>query len=1175
MSQPPTSRGATKKSRYDMKRERDIRLHYRAAFHSIPHVDNLTTHVPHLSRDSTLTALCQLTAIRMGAQRAMISLLDGERQYILAEATSDICLRPENLAAGQNSLWVGSVSIPRNLGLCENVLDLSLENNILVINDLTKYERSLPFSASHGHADVRFYAGIALVSPGGTIVGTLCIFDKESRDGLTSEQISLFKDLGSTVIEYLNTYTIREQYGRGERFTRGLISFAEGATALLPFKQSEQTPSITPHESSSLSSVTGKDASSVHDEDKEEMSGSLPRSPSPPTQRTTTTRSARHRSIGTLQDSILPVESKLMFSRAANVMMTSSNLDGVCILDASIAANGGQRRINATSRTRNATDSLSESYHSRSSSDVGSSNSTGDDSRSRSASNSKTCQILGVATSSEKGNDTYGTLLESDLARMLHEYPQGKIFTLTASGILVSSTDETTSSPHLTEQIPRTTPSKRQTKNWSKRCSEAIREMFPQAFSVAFIPFWDFERSRWFAGCLCWSNDPYRLLSPSVDLVYFKIFSNSIMRELSRLDAVSLDQAKSTFVASISHELRSPLHGILGTLEFIKDTPLDSFQASMLNSLHGCGITLLDTINQVMDYGKINGSRNIVSSKRIKSENTIRLSSKPVKAGRRKDPAFDIGTATEQVVEAVFSGSSYIPVISKTIEDSASSTHSDLSSVSKRNTRFVILEVADEDDWVFSFPIGSWRRIVMNLFGNAMKYTESGYIHISLRSSKPSENTNAPAAITLTIKDTGLGMSPSFLANRIFEPFTQENSHSAGTGLGLSIVRQIIDMSGGKIEVSSQTSVGTKVTVKLALVQPESSGLLTTERKRFQSFLPRLWGRKICILSKKIAKLPGDTNESQTDEGLLRFTNALANTLEKHLKMEVVRSTDWQYNGADMIICPEVSFEYLDTIRRRRARDQRAPVVVFVGMDAFEAATLRSDVRVTCKESVVEIMTQPCGPQKLAFVLNRCLDRYDQPGDNMQPQRTPSPLPPIAFSGAKEQDITSLSLNPVLPAAQLVTDPSLKEAPAVPHILIVDDNALNRRLLVAFMKKNDLQYQEASNGLEALQKYQAATHSIQVILMDMSMPVMDGMTATRAIREHEQNSGLARSCIIALTGLTSSSARLEAWSSGIDHYITKPVNYNELRELLKIEEDRIAGWQKDEVVPKETPGEVS
>jgi hypothetical protein len=152
--------------------------------------------------------------------------------------------------------------------------------------------------------------------------------------------------------------------------------------------------------------------------------------------------------------------------------------------------------------------------------------------------------VLGVATSNDKGNAAHGELLEFDLARMLREYPHGKIFTFTAHGIFLSSTDEKASSPHVTEQLPRTVPSNRQTKNWPKRCSEAIKAMFPEAFSVAFVPFWDFERSRWFAGCLCWSNDPYRLLSPSVDLVYFKIFSNSIMRELSRLDAVASDQVR-------------------------------------------------------------------------------------------------------------------------------------------------------------------------------------------------------------------------------------------------------------------------------------------------------------------------------------------------------------------------------------------------------------------------------------------------------------------------------------------------------------------------------------------------------------------------------------------------------------------------------------------------------
>lgn len=89
------------------------------------------------------------------------------------------------------------------------------------------------------------------------------------------------------------------------------------------------------------------------------------------------------------------------------------------------------------------------------------------------------------------------------------------------------------------------------------------------------------------------------------------------------------------------------------------------------------------------------------------------------------------------------------------------------------------------------------------------------------------------------------------------------------------------------------------------------------------------------------------------------------------------------------------------------------------------------------------------------------------------------------------------------------------------------------------------------------------------------MPVMDGMTATRAIREHEQNNNMPRSCIIALTGLTSSSARLEAWSSGIDHYITKPVNYKELRELLKSEEVRRDGGQQAAETSRGTSREAS
>ena len=103
----------------------------------------------------------------------------------------------------------------------------------------------------------------------------------------------------------------------------------------------------------------------------------------------------------------------------------------------------------------------------------------------------------------------------------------------------------------------------------------------------------------------------------------------------------------------------------------------------------------------------------------------------------------------------------------------------------------------------------------MNLFGNAIKYTEAGHIHVSLRANDSSKATGAPTTVTFTVTDSGSGMSPQFLANKAFQPFSQENSFAPGTGLGLSIVRQIIEENGGKIEVNSEPGVGTRMTVKL------------------------------------------------------------------------------------------------------------------------------------------------------------------------------------------------------------------------------------------------------------------------------------------------------------------------------------------------------------------------
>jgi hypothetical protein len=115
----------------------------------------------------------------------------------------------------------------------------------------------------------------------------------------------------------------------------------------------------------------------------------------------------------------------------------------------------------------------------------------------------------------------------------------------------------------------------------------------------------------------------------------------------------------------------------------------------------------------------------------------------------------------------------------------------------------------------------------------------------------------------------------------------------------------------------------------------------------------------ICILKSKPEVSPQDPAMANTAEGLTRFTNALAKTLEKHLKMNVIRTRTAHGHDSEIVIVPELSFEYLASIRRSRSEGRRAPVTIFVAMDALEAATLRSDARVSSKESVVEIMTQP------------------------------------------------------------------------------------------------------------------------------------------------------------------------------------------------------------------------
>jgi hypothetical protein len=546
MSPPPT------KLRSEEKREREV-LQYVAAYQSLPRLEELAAgsgsfYLPpsynaQHSTDSTLIALCQLAALRMNAQRALVSLIDGQRQHVLAEATPRTSLRSSHPKDdGTNDLWLGSVSIPRSWGVCEQVLELDKadipkgEGSSVIINE------DLLHSSQHAHrtyvedGTVRFYTGAALIGHKGAIVGALCVFDDQPRPGgVTAEDVMYLEDLAATVVEYLGTYMVKDKFRRGEKLTRGLISFAEGASALLPLDSTipfaptsttpsslastaETAPSHDAHvQNHQLSSAETNNATSQTSQagslrstqglewQKKQHGSAQSQRPRP--------GSTRHTSLRALQDTILPMDSRSMFARAANVMLASSDLEGVLILDASVAATGHRQHPTAPGHEKSG-DSPSDSADPESKSELSeeSSSHSANSNHGPNSSTHKRCQILGAAPPrpmvSSDGTSGTGSLLETSLARLLQDYPHGKVFNYSADGVILSSTDDSSSNKDLPEKAlddtqgrPRAQRRRSHTsRSHSSRSSKAISDLLPNARSVAFVPFWDYERSRWFAG---------------------------------------------------------------------------------------------------------------------------------------------------------------------------------------------------------------------------------------------------------------------------------------------------------------------------------------------------------------------------------------------------------------------------------------------------------------------------------------------------------------------------------------------------------------------------------------------------------------------------------------------------------------------------------------------------
>lgn len=248
------------------------------------------------------------------------------------------------------------------------------------------------------------------------------------------------------------------------------------------------------------------------------------------------------------------------------------------------------------------------------------------------------------------------------------------------------------------------------------------------------------------------------------------------MTEVSREDTLKSDKAKTDFISSISHELRSPLHGILGSAEMLREGSLELRQSDLLQGIETCGKTLLDTVDHLLDFTKIN---NFVRPRQISSLRPHH--ERDVDELGRLSTVLDLTSLCEEAIDTMSAGHNFARArrSSQGHAQGMQIYHCDwvylLKPVDLRSPRIALcLEVAAHELSSYRCEAGALKRLLCNLIGNSLKYTDTGYIALQLKV-RPSADQRGKDEVIFTVSDSGRGISQQYLADRLYTPFAQEN----------------------------------------------------------------------------------------------------------------------------------------------------------------------------------------------------------------------------------------------------------------------------------------------------------------------------------------------------------------------------------------------------------------